>query len=72
MSKGLLAFITLAFITLAWIVIIFMKQSAHNTRKKSNEIMEEFKTVDRDLQKTNERLDSLNKTDLDSLIKANK
>jgi hypothetical protein len=34
--------------------------------------MEQFKTVDWDLQKTNEGLDSLNRITSDSLIKATK
>ena len=69
MPKGLIAFIVVAAVAL---MIIIMKESAHIARKKSDEIIKQFKTVDSDLQKTDERLDSLNKIDLDSLIKANK
>ncbi len=70
MSKGLIAFIIVAVVSL---VLIFMKMSADIARKRSDKIMEQFKTVDRDLMNTNERLDSLNnKMDFDSLIKANK
>ena len=71
MRKGLIAFIAVVFIAVVSIVIIFMKQSAVVARKKSNEIMEQFKTIDRDLKKTDTRLDSLNKTGFDTLIKAN-
>jgi archaellin len=70
MSKGLIAFIVVAAVAL---MIIIMKESAHIARTKSDEIMEQFKTIDRDLQNTtDERLDSLNKILLDSLGKANK
>ena len=73
MRKGLIAFIAVVFIAVVSIVIIFMKQSAAVAHKKSNEIMEQFKTIDKDLQKTtDERLDSLNTILLDSLRKANK
>ena len=72
MRKGLIAFIAVVFIAVVSIVIIFMKQSAAVAHKKSNEIMEQFKTIDRDLKKTDTRLDSLNKTGFDSLINANK
>jgi hypothetical protein len=69
MSKGLIAFIAVAAIALT---IFLMKESADIARKKSDDILEQFKTVDRSLQKPNESLDSLNKIDFDSLIKANK
>ena len=68
----MIAFIAVVFIAVVSIVIIFMKQSAAVAHKKSNEIMEQFKTIDRDLKKTDTRLDSLNKTGFDSLINANK
>ena len=71
MRKGLIAFIAVVFIAVVSMVIILMKQSAVVARKKSNEIMEQFKTIDRDLKKTDTRLDSLNKTGFDTLIKAN-
>ena len=67
----MIAFIAVVFIAVVSMVIILMKQSAVVARKKSNEIMEQFKTIDRDLKKTDTRLDSLNKTGFDSLIKAN-
>ena len=69
MSKGLIAFIIVAVVSL---VLIFMKMSADIARKRSDKIMEQFKTVDKDLNHINERLDSINKLYLDSLIKANK
>jgi uncharacterized protein YpuA (DUF1002 family) len=72
MPKGLISFIVVSFIAVAAAVIIFMKQSAYVARKRSDEIMRQFKTVDKDLQKTNERLDTLNKMDFDSVIKVNK
>lgn len=72
MPKGLIAFIAVACIALMSMAVIFMKKSADAARKKSGTIMEQFKTVDKDFQQSNERLDSLNKLYLDSLIKANK
>ena len=71
MRKGLIAFIAVVFIAVVSMVIILMKQSAVVARKKSNEIMEQFKTIDRDLKKTDTGIDSLNKTGFDTLIKAN-
>ena len=69
MTKGLIAFIVVAAVAF---VLIFMKKSADVARERSDQLMEEFKTVDRNLQKTDRRLDSLNRIKLDSLIKANK
>jgi hypothetical protein len=70
MQKGLIAFIVIACVAL---VIMFMKQSARIARKKSDDITEQFKTVDKDLHKaTGKRPDTLNKMNFDSLIKANK
>jgi hypothetical protein len=72
MSKRLTIFIAVACIAIVSIVVIFMKWSAGIAQKKSDGIMEQFKTVDWDLQKTNEGLDSLNRITSDSLIKATK
>jgi hypothetical protein len=72
MPKGLIAFIVVACIALMSMAVIFMKKSADAAHKKSDTIMEQFKTVDKDLHKSNERLDSLNKMDFDSSAKANK
>jgi hypothetical protein len=72
MPKGLIVFIVVGCIALMSMAVIFMKKSADAARKKSDTIMEQFKTVDRDLKQSSERLDSLNKIDFDSLPKANK
>jgi hypothetical protein len=72
MSKGLIVFIVAACIAIMSMVVIFIKQSADAAHKKSDRIMEQFKTIDKDFLQSNERLDSLTKMDLDSLIKANK
>jgi Skp family chaperone for outer membrane proteins len=69
MSKGLIAFTVVICIAFASMVIIFMKQSADNARKRSDDIMEEFKKVDSGLQKSNSKLDSLNNMHFDSLNK---
>ena len=67
MSKGVIVFIVVACIGLASLVIIYMKQSADNARKRSDDIMKEFIKVDRDLQESNAKLDSLNNQFFDSL-----
>ncbi len=74
MSKGLITFIAIVCISvLAAGFIYFMKQSADGARRRSDTIMEEFKTIDKDLKETtNEKLDSLNKIFFDSLRKADK
>ena len=74
MSKGLIAFIAVAFIALVSAMLIFMKHTADVARKRSDEIMEQFKKVDRDFKEKNNKPDSLNKIEMemDSLIKANK
>lgn len=69
MSKPLIAFIVVLCIAFASMVIIFMKQSADNAKKRSDEIMEEFKKVDRELQKSSANMDSLNNIHFDSLNK---
>ncbi|MEI9959117.1 MAG: hypothetical protein WDM90_23025 [Ferruginibacter sp.] len=71
MSKGLILFIVVACVAAITAMVIYMKQSADEARNKSDEIMEQFKAIDRDLQKTAE-LDSLNKMYFDSLRKADK
>jgi len=69
MTKGLIAFMVLTAIAF---VLVFMKRSADITRRRSNQIMEEFETINRNLHKTGERFDSLKTMHIDSLIKANK
>lgn len=70
MSKGLIAFIAVAFIAVVAAMVIYMKQSADKARKISDEMMEEFKTIDKDLQKSTDEPDSLNKMYYDSLHNA--
>ena len=70
MSKGLIAFIAVAFIAVVAAMVIYMKQSADKARKISDEMMQEFKTIDKDLQKSTDEPDSLNKMYYDSLRNA--
>ena len=70
MSKGLIAFIAVAFIAVVAAMVIYMKQSADKARKISDEMLEEFKTIDKDLQKSTDEPDSLNKMYYDSLRNA--
>ena len=72
MSKGLISFIAIVFISAVAAMVIYMKQSADKARKISDEMMEKFKTVDKDLQKSTDELDSLNKMYYDSLHNADK
>lgn len=69
MSKGLIAFIVTAAVG---IVLIFMRRSAGIASSRSDQIIEEFKTIDNNLHKTDARLDSAARAHLDSLMKANK
>ncbi len=72
MSRRLITFIVITSVAgiVAW--IIFLKLSADVARKQSNNILEQFKTVDQNLQQNKQRLDSLNKAFFDSLRKADK
>lgn len=72
MSKGLIAFIAVAFIAVVAAMVIYMKQSADKARRISNEMMEEFKAVDKKLQKSTDELDSLNIIYFDSLRNTDK
>jgi hypothetical protein len=67
MPKGLLAFIVVAGIVFASIVIIFMKKSADKASERPDKVLEEFKTINEDLQKTTIAIDSANKMLPDSL-----
>ncbi len=69
MHKGLIAFIVVASIGFATMLILFMKQSAIEANQKSNKILEDFKTVDRDLKKSAIAIDSVNNTLIDSFTK---
>ena len=72
MSKGLISAVVIVFIAMVVAMLIFMKVSADRARKISDEYMKEFKTIEKDLQKNSKRLDSLNRIDIDSLIKIKK
>lgn len=73
MSKGLITFIAIVFVSsVVAFLIYFMKQSADIARYRSEKIIEDFKTVDKDLQDNKQKLDSLNKVFFDSLQKADK
>ncbi len=67
MSKKLIAFIIVAGIALASIAIIFMKKPADEARLKSGKVLEEFKIINKDLQRTSIAIDSVNKMLPDSL-----
>ena len=52
MHKGLIALIAVASICLRLLSIILMKQSAEKAYQKPNKILEGFKTVEKDLQRS--------------------
>ena len=60
MHKGLIAFIGVAGIVFALLVIIFIKIPADKARAENNKILQKFKTIDKDLQKSSITIDSLN------------
>ena len=65
--------VLIAFIVVATVVIItILKGSADVARTKSDEIMEQSNAIDKDLQKNNGGFHSLNKINIEALIKANK
>jgi uncharacterized protein YoxC len=72
MSRGLISFIVIVCIAAAAAMIIYLKQDADKAKKRSDTIMQEFKTIDKDLQERSQRLDSLNKAFFDSLRKTDK
>ena len=69
MHKGLIAFIVVASIGFATMLIILMKHSAIEAKHKSDKILEDFKTVDRDLKKSAIVIDSANNNLIDSFTK---
>ena len=60
MHKGLIAFIVVAAIALSAFTVVFMQRSAKETQRRSEKILEDFRTVDRDLKKTIIIIDSAN------------
>lgn len=68
MSKGLLVFIVVLGIALAVSQFIKMKHSADNARAASDKIMEEFKTIDKDLKASSLETDTAKKRSFDSLV----
>ena len=60
MHKGLIAFIVVAAIALSAFTVVFMQRSEKETQRRSEKILEDFKTVDSDLKKTIIIIDSSN------------
>lgn len=67
MSKGAIAFIVVLCIGLAASVIIFLKRSADNGKKRSDYLMEQFKEVEKTLHESNISIDSLKNSLRDSM-----
>jgi hypothetical protein len=68
MPKRLLVFIVVLGIAYAASVFIKMKQSADTARAASDKIMEEFKTIDKDLKASSLETDTAKKRLFDSLV----
>ena len=67
MPKRLLVFIVVLGLGYAASVFIKMKQSVDNARTASDKIMEEFKTIDKDLKTSTLEIDTAKKRLYDSL-----
>jgi len=72
MSKGLIAFIVVAGIGLAATLIVEMKKAADNARKRSDEILRDFKTIDNSLKVSDSGIDASTRRLLDSLLEKTK
>ncbi len=64
-----MAFIIVACLAVAVTLFTFMKSSADDARKQSDDIMKEFKRVDESLKESNYKIDSANKELLNALQK---
>jgi hypothetical protein len=69
MNRGLIAFIVVAAVGLTSTFIIYIKRSAEAASRKSDELLEEFKRVDRGLKESSIKADSSIQMLLDSLNK---
>lgn len=67
MPKGLIAFIIVAGVALGVTWMIEMKKSAGNARKRSDEILKDFRTIDNTLKKIDTSIESSNHDLFDSL-----
>lgn len=68
MHKGLIVFTVVAAIALAAYTIIIYKQSATASQRRSDKILEDFKTVENNLKQTAIPIDSSNNFVYDSLL----
>jgi len=67
MSKGLIAFIIVAALGSGALVVLYMNDSAGKARKRSDQIMQDFKTIDNSLKEHNTTIDEATRRLLDSL-----
>jgi hypothetical protein len=66
-SKGLVAFIIVACLAVAVTLFTFMKRSADDARKQSDDILRDFKTIDKDFKPSSNRIDSANRQLLNAI-----
>lgn len=72
MSKRLIVLVVFICLASVSVILFLMKQSADRARKVSNEYLDQFRTIDKELKQGSSRLDSLNKMVFDSLRNAGK
>ncbi len=72
MSKRLIVLVVFICLASVSVILFLMKQSADRARKVSNEYLDQFRTIDKELKQSSSRLDSLNKMVFDSLRNAGK
>lgn len=72
MKKSSIALIVLVIALAAGATLFFMKQSADAAKRQSNAILDEFKTIDESLQKSNLKIDSMSQLLKDSITKLEK
>ena len=68
MSRGFIAFIIVAGVGLGAMLIIGLKNAADDTKKRSENILEEFKRLDNSLRESIKMTDTLNQQLIDSFV----
>ena len=68
MSRGFIAFIIVAGVGLGAMLLFGLKKAADDTKKRSDNILEEFKSVDNSLRESIKMTDTLNQQLKDSFV----
>ena len=72
MSKGLIAFIIVAAVGLGATLIIEMRKSADDAHKRSEELLQDFNTIDKSLKESDTSIDASGRRLIESLREAHK